>query len=415
MHLLPGQLTPTLQESVVRLGTWLPFPRVVNELAFCTHVTISEPTARRETETAGAAYVAVQTAEVERLERELPPAPVGPAIQLLSVDGAMVPLVHHEWAEVKTLVLGQVDAPVLEKGERVVHSSDLSYFSRLADAQTFGRLALVETHRRGTDSAAQVCAVTDGAEWEQGFINLHREDAVRILDFSHAAGYLAQAGQAVWGESTEACRDWLGKTLHELKHGSADTVLDTLREMHAEVSTPEAEHSAARQTLDTSLAYLEKRRAQMDYAHFQAAGYPIGSGSVESANKLVVEARLKGAGMHWARPHVDPMLALRNIACSDRWAEAWPQIARQRCHAEQQRRLQRHQRRQTRAVLHSTVSVSVAESVTPVVLSDGPTPSTPPPSAMKPAVRSTPANPWRRFKFGRALYQSSRTPPNAKS
>ncbi len=36
----------------------------------------------------------------------------------------------------------------------------------------------------------------------------------------------------------------------------------------------------------------------------------------------VVEALLKGSGMHWARPHVDPMLALRNIASNDRWDEA---------------------------------------------------------------------------------------------
>ena len=28
--------------------------------------------------------------------------------------------------------------------------------------------------------------------------------------------------------------------------------------------------------------------------------------------------------MHWARSHVDPMLALRNIVCNDRWEEAWP-------------------------------------------------------------------------------------------
>ena len=27
----------------------------------------------------------------------------------------------------------------------------------------------------------------------------------------------------------------------------------------------------------------------------------------------MVEARLKGAGMHWRRTHVDPMLALRNL------------------------------------------------------------------------------------------------------
>jgi hypothetical protein len=41
-----------------------------------------------------------------------------------------------------------------------------------------------------------------------------------------------------------------------------------------------------------------------------------------------VEARLKGSGMHWADCHVDPMVALRTIACSDRWEEAWPEIER---------------------------------------------------------------------------------------
>lgn len=46
------------------------------------------------------------------------------------------------------------------------------------------------------------------------------------------------------------------------------------------------------------------------YARFQARGYPIGSGSVESANTVVMEMRLKGAGMHWARPHVNPWVAL---------------------------------------------------------------------------------------------------------
>jgi hypothetical protein len=92
--------------------------------------------------------VAVQTAEVEQLERTLPPAPEGPAVQLLSVDGAHVPLVHQEWTEVKTLALGIVGEPVLEQGERVVHTTELSYFSRLAEAEAFGRLALVEIHRR---------------------------------------------------------------------------------------------------------------------------------------------------------------------------------------------------------------------------------------------------------------------------
>jgi hypothetical protein len=34
----------------------------------------------------------------------------------------------------------------------------------------------------------------------------------------------------------------------------------------------------------------------------------------------------QGAGMRWARTHVNPLVALRAVACSDRWAQAWPQI-----------------------------------------------------------------------------------------
>jgi hypothetical protein len=79
--------------------------------------------------------------------------------------------------------------------------------------------------------------------------------------------------------------------------------------------------------LQKNLAYLEKRVDHMQYPNYSQQGLPIASGAVESGNKVVVEARLKGAGMHWARPNVDSLLGLRNILCSDRWEEDWKQIA----------------------------------------------------------------------------------------
>ena len=48
-----------------------------------------------------------------------------------------------------------------------MHTSDLSYFSRLAEADVFERLAWVEIHRRGTETAQLVCAVTDGVTVRQ--------------------------------------------------------------------------------------------------------------------------------------------------------------------------------------------------------------------------------------------------------
>src|SRR5260370_33006279 len=81
----------------------------------------------------------------------------------------------------------------------------------------------------------------------------------------------------------------------------------------------------------------------MQYPDYQEQGWPIGSGMVESANKHVVQARLKGAGMHWAPEHVNPMLALRGAERNERWPEAWQQSTEHRRSQRMQQRIQRQQ------------------------------------------------------------------------
>jgi hypothetical protein len=321
---LPGGLTPQVQEQLAHLGTWMPFRPAAQMLARFTQVHVSDATARRLTEVVGRAYDAVQTAAVEQLVEELPPVPEGPAQAVMSVDGAMVPRRHGEWAAVKTLVIGEVlpdpsrtpagggsaaqGAAELPDGR----TTALSYCSRLADVEHFNEAVLGELHRRGVERARQVAAVGDGAEWIQGFVDLHCPQAVRILDFAHAAERLALVGQTV----APTDPSWLAQQLHHLKHTGPEPLLT---ELHGQVAAHPDPPTAAVE----ALAYLDKRVGQMQYPTFQTAGWPIGSGIVESANKLVVEARLKGAGMHWARPNVNPLLVLRNAACNDRWDAAW--------------------------------------------------------------------------------------------
>jgi hypothetical protein len=196
-----------------------------------------------------------------------------------------------------------------------------SYFSRLSDAQTFQRLSLGELTRRCLERATQIASVNDGAEWIQGFVDYHCPKAVRILDFAHAAERLCQIGDVVLGEGSDATHRWREEQLHDLKHNGAADLVATLRAFATDHLTVAV--------VSDNLAYLEKRVMQMQYPSFQAAGWPIGSGVVESGNKLVVEARLKGAGMHWARASINPMLSLRNAVCNDRWDEAWQQSSEQ--------------------------------------------------------------------------------------
>lgn len=413
LALLPGSLTPHLQECLVRLGAWMPFRPAAELLRAFTGVAVTEATVRRQSERAGAALVALQDEEAVRIKREAPPAPMGPVKQLLSVDGAMVPLLHGQWAEVKTLVIGEVEEAVLERGEWTVHSGQLSYFSRLTDSKAFEWLALVETHRRGVENARQVCAVTDGADWEQSFIDLHRPDAVRILDFAHAAGRISQMGQAIWGEGTAEALSWLKLQLHRLKQDGPCGVLAELRAL--------TEAHAGMALLGENLAYLEKREAHLQYPRYQLQGLPIGSGAVESGNKLVVQARLKGAGMHWAQSHVNPMLALRNVVCSDRWAEAWPQVATSlRRQVAQQRRVCQRSHCATVPIPPETALPSVAPDapVAPLPLpSDAviqPTPSAVAAGPKQPH-RPAPDHPWRHSPIGRARYKPREPKPHAKT
>jgi hypothetical protein len=243
-----------------------------------------------------------------------------------------------------------------------------------------------DAHWRGIETAQTVCAVSDGTERIQGFVDLHRPDAVQILDFPHALGYVAQAGQAVYGEGTEVFTQWFTTQRQALRHGDTGEVVRTLQRLVAPAKRRGAEHAMA--TVQASVAYLEKRRAMLDYAWFDAQGYPLGSGSVESANKLVVERRLKRAGMLWARPHVNPMVALRTIACSDRWQEAWPQIA----HRWWQQVWQCQVRRKK--------TCRQPEPAPPAVSPLPATPKTP-----KTPFRPPADHPWRRFRVGRASSQ----------
>ena len=376
LELLPGVLTPQLQASLIRLGSWMPFAHAARELGRLTGAVVSESLAERLTEAAGAAYVAEQTAAVDRLELQPTPEPVGPGLLQLSADGAMISLVGKQWVEVKTLALGRV----VQEVDGTVRTRELSYFSRRAEHTAFRRLALVETYRRGVGTALAVVAVVDGADWLQRFIDFHRPDAIRILDFPHAVEYLTHASHEAHGTGTAATSEWLATQAHALKHDGPDPVLAALRAL------PPGEHR------DAALGYLEPRLAQLQYPTFRAAGYPIGSGIVESANKVVVQDRLKGSGMHWAPASVNPMLALRTIVCAHRWDEAWPQIsARLRADARDRSRHLRAARQAARAASQPPV----APTPTPATATPSPTISPPTPKSIVEG-RPTTAHPWNR-------------------
>ncbi len=177
---------------------------------------MSEATVRRQTEQAGACAYAVQTAQA-LTEAPVEPGPPSAVRLALSADGAYVPLLKGVWAEVRTVVIGEVKAEKKRDRTAEVHVQQISSFSRMTDATTFADLAEGEIRRRGVRQAEEVCAVTDGADWLQSFLDLHRPDVQRILDFPHAAEHVSALIQGVRASGIDLPDDLLERSLHRLK------------------------------------------------------------------------------------------------------------------------------------------------------------------------------------------------------
>jgi hypothetical protein len=192
----------------------------------------------------------------------------------------------------------------------------LSYFSRLADASTFTTLAEVEMQRRKVGEAKEVCAVMDGADWLQTFTDRHRPDAVRILDFPHAAEHITKLLEDVTQTGLRFPPHMLDRCLHILKHRGARPLLGMADRLGSDL----IQQKGVQEHLD----YLRKREALILYPTFRQQGWPIGSGMVESANKNVVEARRVWARDALGTRESQPHTRLTHCAvCNDRWREMW--------------------------------------------------------------------------------------------
>jgi hypothetical protein len=384
LGLLPNhRFTPCVEELLARLGSAVPFAEARDLLRLVLGVRVSEATLRQRTYAAGEAALAVEQAALARALAAPGTAAAPPDVAQLSVDATKVPLVGGGWTDVKLaafaeVVLGGPD----ETGRRTASAVRLSYVARWEAAGQFGQTISLEAQRRGLDEARVVVSPNDGAEWIQGNLDLVAPQAVRILDFPHAA------------EGTAEARAWASAQRQALHDGGPTALLAALAACQARgpcAAPPGPDGLAPAAALDREVAYFAKRAAQLDYPAFRARGYPIGSGIAESGHKVVVGPRFKGAGQHWADHHLNPLLVLRCASCNDRWGEIWPAVWAAQCRqGRAARRLAQQTRRATRLV--------------------PPPPPPPPPAPVPPARpklvvagRPTAAHPWRKFAFGAAL------------
>lgn len=181
-------------------------------------------------------------------------------------------------------------------------SSDKDHFAQACSSDKFTEPVQALLNYRSVEPDNFLIGIADGATWIDNLFDKLKVDC-RVLDVYHATEYLEtvmkelgydevqrKAQRASWCRGDIDARYWLKHHIPE------ETDISTW-------STPALQ----------ALRYLRKRIDQMDYHSFKQKGFPIGSGAVEGANKSVIGARMKRAGMRWSKHGVNRMATMRSL------------------------------------------------------------------------------------------------------
>lgn len=235
-------------------------------------------------------------------------------IMAVSADGVMIHLRDEGWKETKVMsVSALLPADESTTGAAPYQLKQHSYRVRVCEeAKHFTNHYWAESYRRGLEKAKEVVCVSDGAAWIWAMAFLCFARRIEILDWWHMLQYLWQVvGEAAHLSSAEAA-EWMATQKAAMAHSQLRLVFRRIRQLFPrDEPLPEPVRQA--------IGYLWNNRQRMDYVVYRQQGFPLGSGVIESAAKVVVQQRMKQAGMRWKRENAQALLALRARLLSNRW------------------------------------------------------------------------------------------------
>jgi hypothetical protein len=164
--------------------------------------------------------------------------------------------------------------------------------------------------RGGYGRYKETVILSDGATWIRNMVEEIFPDAQQILDYFHLCENVNTYAKYLFNMDESKYKTWAKDICKQLKASNYQLVLKELEPIKEK--TPEG--------CPVNLyGYISNNKKNINYAAYQEKGYFIGSGAIESGNKIILQDRLKRAGMRWNTVTAQAMLTLKAKAESDLW------------------------------------------------------------------------------------------------
>jgi hypothetical protein len=258
------------------------------------------------------------------VERE--PQPAASALAVLMMDGwqvrqrgpgwgkARTRKARVEWHEWKTGVFYRHEQSGHNAAGRGVLAEKL-VVGWQGEPLEFGRRLHWEAMRAGLGRAESKLIVADGAPWIWNLAQDRWAGATEVLDFYHASQHLWELGRALVGQDEAKLAQWVEPRRHQLRHGKQAIVL-------AEIANLAVPATEAGKIIKREKEYFAGHERRMNYRNIHRRGWPIGSGSVESACRQR-QCRFKRPGQIWTPLGMRNLGALSEARHNGHWDELW--------------------------------------------------------------------------------------------
>ena len=197
--------------------------------------------------------------------------------------------------------------------------SERGYVMTRGGLEQLRGLLWAESLRRGLLQAQTVLVIADGAVWIWKLVADRFGDAHQLLDYYHASQHLWAVAAAVHGEGTAAARAWVEPLLAQLRSGAAAKVIRRLEQMELRCAGSVAE------TVARERKYFQTHQGRLDYAAAERAGWPLGSGAMESSCRQY-QCRFKRPGQFWSECGDEALLVLQEYWRNGRWRNLFPHM-----------------------------------------------------------------------------------------
>ena len=193
-------------------------------------------------------------------------------------------------------------------GKRVKKVNIIAGLLYIGSSDEFKAFVLDVAVRAGYGKIKDVVVIGDGATWIRSMCEEIFPDATQILDLYHLRENVYTYAKHKFGGDVSKYTPWAETVIQKIESGKVDEVLQIL---------PNDEKLPA--GIVNLKTYIANNRDKINYSEYKENDWFVGSGAIESANKTIVQKRLKQAGMRWSVDGAQSLLTLRAKVESNLW------------------------------------------------------------------------------------------------